>query len=166
MNDAELEKSLFEQVEQLPRQIKPSRDLWAGIDHAIEQQQNPQKFGYQKLTAVAAGLAIFALTAWMTLNTGIEGVPSVEGYQLQYVQDMSNEFEQQKQTLLVKYQGQQATADNWHNELKILDEAAIAIKKALAQEPANAQLIKMLQQTYQQQLDLINAVNKSPWQTI
>lgn len=170
MNDVEFDKVLQQQVDELPKQMKPSRDLWAGIDHAIEQQQaqqiSKQRFSYQKLSAVAASFAVLGLTAWFTLNTNITPGAQGPGENLQYVTQMTQSFENQKQALLVKYEDQTPNAANWRDQLKELDAAAVAIKKVLDQDPTNAQLIKMLQQTYQQQLDLIKAVNKSPWQTI
>jgi hypothetical protein len=178
MNDLEFDKTLQQQIDALPRQMKPSRDLWAGIDHAIEQQQRNRAFSYQKLSAVAASFAVLGFTAWLTLNANIplgeDETPlsaqvsgaQVSGENLEYVTQMTQSFEIQKHDLLVKYEGHKPNADNWRGQLKELDSAAIAIKKVLDQDPSNAQLIKMLQQTYQQQLDLIKAVNKSPWQTI
>jgi hypothetical protein len=166
MNDAEFEKELQQQIEQLPRQMKPSRDLWAGIDHAIEQQQGTKRFSLPKLTAVAAGFSMLGLTAWLTLNGNFSPALQAPGEGLQYVTVMTETFEKQKQSLLTKYEDQKPSADNWRSQLNELNDAATAIKKVLDQDPTNAQLIKMLQQTYQQQLDLIKAVNKSPWQTI
>ncbi|MCJ8273155.1 MAG: hypothetical protein MJK04_27605 [Psychrosphaera sp.] len=185
MNDLEFDKTLQQQIDALPRQMKPSRDLWAGIDNAIEQQQQQQQhgkraFSYQKLSAVAASFAVLGFTAWLTLNANIPlGESNIEashiavvpgaylpGEDLEYVTEMTESFEIQKQDLLVKYEGHKPNADNWRAQLKELDSAAAAIKKVLDQDPSNAQLIKMLQQTYQQQLDLIKAVNKSPWQMI
>ena len=79
---------------------------------------------------------------------------------------MSQSYDEQKQALLVQYDGQESMVADWHKQLDELDSAADAIKKALESDPSNAQLIKMLQQTYQQQLDLIKMVNRSPWQQI
>lgn len=176
MSELDLDKELQHQIGQLPKQLKPSRDLWTGIDHAIEQelqaqvqQQHTAKLtSWPKLSAVAAGFVVFGFSTWMVMNVepsiGVNDIASNEP--MSYVSQITDSFEQQKQSLLVKYQDQQAYADDWQLQLKELDDAASAIKKALAIEPGNAQLIKMLQQTYQQQLDLIKAVNKSPWQTI
>ncbi len=166
MNDAQFDQALKMQIDTLPKELAPERDLWAGIDHAIERQQSSQRFNFTKLTAVAAGVMVIGLTSWLTFKN--VDLPSVRttGQNLQYVNWMTESFEQQKQTLLVKYEDTPAMTDNWQEQLKQLDDAAKAIKKALAQDPSNAQLIKMLQQTYQQQLDLINAVNQDPWQMI
>jgi len=188
MNDADLEQALDQQISQLPKAIAPQRDLWAGIDNAIEHQAQQQtdkvkpRSVVYRLSAVAAGIAVFGFSAWMVMtnNPTIDGIDSIDGQgvvaqqdmangddeTLNYVNDLSSLFEQQKQALLVKYQDTPSYVDNWQGQLDELDKAAEAIKQALVNDPTNAQLIKMLQQTYQQQLDLINTVNKSPWQTI
>jgi hypothetical protein len=165
------DEQLDQAVAQLAKIRQPSRDLWTGIDHAIEQQQMRQPLrhqGYQKWSAMAAGVGILGLTVWLSTSSikGIEPGPEGQSAPLSYVASMSQDFAKQKQVLLTKYQDQPSASDNWREQLQQLDEAAAAIKKVLDREPANAQLIKMLQQTYQQQLDLIIAVNKSPWQQI
>lgn len=167
LNDEQLDQA----VAQLVKTRKPSRDLWSGIDHAIEQQQMRQSRGhqgYQKWSAMAAGVAVLGLTVWLSTSSikGTEPGAAGQSAPLNYVASMSQDFAKQKQLLLTKYQDQPSASDNWREQLQQLDEAAAAIKKVLDREPANAQLIKMLQQTYQQQLDLIIAVNKSPWQQI
>jgi hypothetical protein len=166
MNDAQFDQLLKQQIDELPSEIKPERDLWAGIDHAIEQKQDKGRFNIPKLSAMAAGLAVLGLTGYLTFNQMELPQAHSAGDGLQYVTLMTESFEQRKQALLVKYEDTQPATDNWRQQLKELDEAAVAIKKVLDEDPTNAQLIKMLQQTYQQQLDLIKAVNHNPWQTI
>lgn len=166
MNDAQFEQLLKKQIDELPREVKPSRDLWSGIDHAIEQQQGHKGIHLTKLTAVAAGFAVIGLTTWLTFNNADLPGTQAPGQNLQFVTMMTQSFEQQKQALLVKYEDAKPVTDNWQQQLKELDDAAAAIKQALVKDPTNAQLIKMLQQTYQQQLDLIKAVNQPSWQTI
>lgn len=175
MNDAELDRKLQQQIDELPKALKPSRDLWAGIDHAIESQQQyrtkPSKV-YQ-LFGVAAGFAVLGLSAWMYMQSSVEPLPTQNQElvaevpaPLQYIDELSTLFEQRKQTLLVKYQDNPTATQDWKLQLEQLDKAALVIKQALVNDPTNAQLIKMLQQTYQQQIDLIEAVNRSPWQSI
>ena len=169
MNDKVLDQKLQSQIDALPKELAPSRDLWAGIDHALERRQQSSLPAFGKLSAVAAGFGALALTLWVMMAG--QSDPALtpggqSGHPMQYVMDISSSFEQQKRALLVKYQDNQPAAENWRAQLEELDNAATAIKKALDDDPGNAQLIKMLQQTYQQQLDLIEAVNRSPWQSI
>lgn len=164
------EQRLQQQIDQLPKSLTPARDLWAGIDHAIEQQQINQRYSWQKWSAMAAGFAVLGLTVWLSINVNNDiynpsGTPAGDDSS-HYLVSLSADFEKRKQALLVKYEDQSSATENWREQLQELDDAATAIKKVLDQDPTNAQLIKMLQQTYQQQLDLINAVNKSPWQKI
>ncbi|MFT5162830.1 MAG: hypothetical protein ACI9FJ_001407 [Alteromonadaceae bacterium] len=166
MNKLNAEEQLQQQLSQLPKSLQPSRDLWAGIDNALEQQQSTQHSVYQRLSIVAAGVGVLGLTVWLTLNVNVSPSLSAEDGSLNYVAVISDDFASKKQALLVKYEGQPSASDNWRVQLQELDDAATAIKKVLDQDPTNAQLIKMLQHTYQQQLALIIAVNKSPWQQI
>lgn len=183
MNDTQLDKQLEQQLQKLPKEIKPSRDLWAGIDHAIEQQSyNNSSRTWQKFATVAAGFAVFAWLSWLTINVDSDGInPSVNNggqsiaqnnavqnnnNELDYVAQLAESYEAQKQALLVRYSGNQSVVADWQKQLDELDKAADAIKQALVADPSNSQLIKMLQQTYQQQLDLIKMVNRGPWQTI
>ena len=176
--DKRLDKRLEQQIEQLPKNIKPTRDLWAGIDHAIEQQSYQQaQRSWHQWGVVAAGLVVFAWLSWLTLNVDSNGMSPLPTNNEQvvaqqvpepmsYVNDLSNVFEAQKQALLVQYGTHESVVEDWQQELEELNKAADAIKQALRADPSNSQLIKMLQQTYQQQLDLIKMVNRSPWQRI
>ena len=63
-------------------------------------------------------------------------------------------------------QGQATLTENWQQQLEELDEAAIAIKKALENEPNNVALLKMLKKVHQQQIMLIERVHAPAWKTI
>ena len=56
--------------------------------------------------------------------------------------------------------------DNWQKQIDELDEAAIAIKKALAEEPNNPALLKMLKNVYQQQMMIIERVHEPRWKRV
>ena len=180
--DNKVEQLLQQQIELLPKEIKPNRDLWVGIDHAIENgQQAKDKNRLQRFAGVAAGVVIFGWLSWLTMNIGNTSIEPVidngdgaseviisrqNDQSLDFIEAMSQSYNEQKQALLVQYDGKESMVVDWHKQLDELDSAADAIKKALESDPSNAQLIKMLQQTYQQQLDLIKMVNRSPWQQI
>ena len=179
MNDAQLDKQLQQQIASLPKEVLPSRDLWAGIDHAIETgEQRHGKSSWQKLTVVAAGVATFGWLSWLTVNmnnvafdpqlseSGHMVAAQLNDRTVPFVEAMAQSHEAQKQALLVQYDANQSMVGDWQKQVEELDKAADAIKKALVLDPSNAQLIKMLQNTYQQQLDLIEMVNRSPWQQI
>lgn len=141
-----------------PREIAPERDLWPGIERAIHRSEfNPKPMGYgPSLTGVAACF-LAGLVAWKVVIKQ----PREDAMVL-----MSQFFEQQKQTLLVKYDAQTALVTDWQTQLQELEEAEQAIKLALKNDAENAALLKMLAQVYQQQLDLINKVYQPRWQQI
>jgi hypothetical protein len=76
---------------------------------------------------------------------------------------LSAQHEEQKSALLIQYQGRTALTQNWQQQLAELDSAAVAIKKALANEPNNMALLKMLQSVHQQQINLIERVHSPKW---
>ncbi|WP_125720162.1 hypothetical protein [Pseudoalteromonas rubra] len=161
-----MSKPTFEQFlkQQLPRQQEqdqlpePQRDLWQGIENAINMPDSAEgaRSPWIKLAGVAACVSA-GLLSWQVIMT-------------QPKQDtmahMSAFFEQEKQTLLVKYEAQPALTKDWQGPLQELEEAEQAIKLALMKDPDNAALLKMLAQVYQQQLDLITKVHQPQWQQI
>ncbi|WP_046004971.1 hypothetical protein [Pseudoalteromonas rubra] len=161
-----MSKPTFEQFlkQQLPRQQdqdqlpEPQRDLWQGIENAINMPDpaSRARSPWIKLAGVAACVSA-GLLSWQVIMT-------------QPKQDtmahMSAFFEQEKQTLLVKYEAQPALTKDWQGPLQELEEAEQAIKLALMKDPDNAALLKMLAQVYQQQLDLITKVHQPQWQQI
>ena len=79
---------------------------------------------------------------------------------------LSSQHQTQRDQLLVSLEGQPALTENWQEQLQELDDAAAAIKAALAQDPNNAALLKMLQNVYQQQISLIERVHSPKWRQI
>ena len=66
MTNTEFESKLAEQIENLPKEIQPRKDLWKGIDYALEEplQQNS---GTYKWYAVAASVMFVVLLSWNML---------------------------------------------------------------------------------------------------
>ncbi|GGF83521.1 hypothetical protein [Alteromonas lipolytica] len=155
-------KKMKEQLEALPNELTPSRDLWPGIELALTGAQEERKPNRWPV-AVAAGLIVPAVLVWLFMSQSQVPVntpnPTV-------VAQMSKQFESQKASLLVAYQDQNALADNWQGQLTELESAAEAIKAALKNDPNNMALLRMLQSVYQQQIDLIERVHAPKWQQI
>ncbi len=161
MSKHHFDQQIDEQLAQLPNEVQPERDLWPGIEMALAKstQEHIQKPAYKNWApmALAASVALVAV-----LMFGLR--PGDQGQNL--LASLSAQHEQQKQALLVAFKDQPALTDNWQQQLSDLDEAAAAIKKALAEEPDNLALLKMLQQVYQQQINLIERVHTPKWQQI
>jgi hypothetical protein len=164
------ETRLRQQLDALPREMQPERDLWQGIELALANESSPNELASQTSSpskhsrpgwlAVAASIALVGFIGWMSLSLQ----PEIKSEQL--VAALSAEHEQQKNALLVKFQDQPALTDNWQQQIKELDDAAVAIKKALQQDPNNIALLKMLQSAYQQQINLIEKVHSPKWSQI
>lgn len=170
MSNNDFESALKKQLGELKQEQMPERDLWQGIELAlanegapvdIKEQQPVRANPQPKLWAVAAAVAFVGVFSWYSLNQ-----TQTELTQGDLVAALSSQHQEQKQALLVKFQDQPAHTQNWQQQLQELDEAAIAIKAALEQEPNSVALLKMLQNVHQQQIDLIERVHAPKWRQI
>ncbi|MBT0586920.1 hypothetical protein [Alteromonas oceanisediminis] len=162
---------LEQQAQSLSRDIQPERDLWQGIALGIEQREETlpatnDKHRSQWPLAAAASVMFVALFGWYMVS-GMQAGPSVQQPSVeQLAATMSKQHQAQKEALLVSLQDQPALTQNWQQQLSELDEAALAIKAALEQDPDNVALLKMLQNVYQQQISLIERVHAPKWRQI
>ena len=161
MSQQESDRRLQEKIDVLPEQIQPQRDLWPGIDLALEEQlqrTQPSKHWY----GIAASVAVLGILALVSLNSIHRPEPMSSEFS-QIISQLSQRHDQQKQFLLSGYEQQPALTDNWQAQLNELDAAASTIRAALEQDPADANLIGMLQKVYQQQINLIQSVHQPRW---
>lgn len=162
MSNKEFEQQLQRSVARLTKEMQPQRDLWPGIEHALNHEQDSQpKSNRRAFQSMAAAFLIIGLFGWLGFNQMQEGDRTG-----QLVAVLSEPYQQQKQRLLASYADQPALTDNWQQQVQELDDAAAAIKLALKEDPDNPALLKMLKQVYQQQIDLIERVHAPAWQTI
>ncbi len=159
MNESEM--SFEEAVKSLPRELEPGRDLWPGVEHAIARPQKP--IYKQPASIVAASVALLAVfmfarapvsTQTPTLVQNTENIESI-------ALTLSEGFEQDKQLLLQHYANQPSFTPDWQVQLQEMDESKELILKALADDPNNATLLRLLQQVYKEQLSLIQKVHPS-----
>lgn len=162
MSNEEFEQQLQRNLSGLPDDVQPERDLWPGIEHALG--QTPENSTQKRATGywgMAAVVATIGLMGWL----GLSQLPVTSDAE-QLAQVLSQQHQQQKQALLASFDGQPALTDNWQQQVDELDGAAAAIKQALKEDPNNPALLRMLQQVYQQQIDLIERVHAPTWQKI
>jgi hypothetical protein len=163
MKNNNFEQLLQEKLDELPREIHPERDLWPGIDLALENQLSADdKNQSNRWIGIAASIAVLGLVSLLSLNIGRSPDSGQEKMQ-QLISNLNNQYESQKQLLLTSYEQQPALTDNWQEQLQELDSAASVIKTALEDDPGDANLIKLLQQVYQQQIKLIQSVHQPQW---
>ncbi|KZN46876.1 hypothetical protein N482_11335 [Pseudoalteromonas luteoviolacea NCIMB 1942] len=168
MTKPSFDEFLAKNVEQSDRpehMPQPQKELWSGIERAInaesptnasQSSQQNRVDVWRQATAIAASTLVGMCAVYFSMKPATQSP----------VMQMSNYFEQQKQTLLVQYGSQPALTHDWQVQLQELEQAEQAIKTVLENDPENAALLQMLAQVYQQQLDLINRVHQPRWQQI
>ncbi|WJG09774.1 hypothetical protein [Aliiglaciecola sp. LCG003] len=167
MQNKQFETDLRDKVSKLEKSKLPERDLWPGIEIALANDlPTSQSTAHiitnrPKIYAYAASILVVGLISWFVVMQKPTGLA-----QQDLVSLLSNQHQQQKQALLVKFQDQPALTENWQTQLTELDDAAIAIKAALKQDPDNIALLKMLQNVHQQQINLIERVHSPKWRQI
>jgi hypothetical protein len=184
--ERELEQNLQNKVTELPDEITPQRDLWAGIERAI--QLKPQENRQEKLKdtsitkqpekkaivpiAWAASIVAAVLVTWVSFTPSFSSQP----IQLSQQSDspfnlaiaMQENFQQVKQTMLVSF-GQPKLSElpkAIQAELTKLSSAQQTIEKALLNDPNNNDLLNLLRWTQKQELDLLNQLYSPKWQSI
>ena len=168
MND--FDKQLHARIDDLPTEKQPQRDLWKGIELGltseaiVEEKAVSTRVSSNQWFALAASVCL-ASVLWLTVPQFFDTHDTESpGYAL--VESMSQQQQQQVTSLLASYQSVPAVTDNWQAQMNELDDAALAIKTALKNDPNNAALIRMLHQVYQQQIALIERVHAPKWQQI
>ena len=180
MSKQQFDSLLEQQVAEFPKQKLPERDLWQGIEHALADAPAPNTFVAEQQSepvepksnvvaikdwlnpvSLAASFAFIGMFSWFVMQQQPQPTLGAE-----LVAALSAQHEEQKNELLVKFDGQQAHTQNWQQQLTELDDAAAAIKTALEQDPDNVALLKMLQNVHQQQIDLIERVHAPKWRQI
>lgn len=164
------DKALAEQVATLPVEMTPERDLWSGIERAINHKNQELTINKQRKllmpSAWVASIALVILMSWVTFSPSIneESAPVLVKTQEkngvtqgQLVNFMQQNFKKQKQTLLASYG--QPTVDKlpaaMQQELTQLSDARASIRKALLTDENNADLLNLLDFTQQQELKLL-----------
>ncbi len=162
MNDAK--PSLDELLAQMPRDIPPDHNLWAGI--ALDIERRPRRFG---MWAMAASVAAICLTGALTLVV----IRSMAARHPQPVGQIARapNFDEPRNPA---YRAARAELENSFKErLAMLDpktrakiEASLAViqkahedmRQALEADPSNAVLEGLLESTWQDEFDLYDDV--------
>jgi hypothetical protein len=160
MTESNYDKLLDASLDELPREIKPPRDLWAGIDHAIEMRESEKKAHVYNFRQIAATLALIVGGAWFLYSgTNVHPNSSNEVSLTMLAQDIDKGFKVQKANILAVYEGQTALTLTWRDQLRELEVARNSVWTELQKNPNNAYMIQILLDIQQQQLDLIKNVH-------
>ena len=187
MNKQISDQTLASQINKLPKEMQPQRDLWSGIERAIQgkSQQVANTSKKQTILPVAWAASIIAavLVAWISFAPTTSTLSPLltasneEKVQLNtelIVNSMQENFQQQKQAMLVSYGKPDMTnlPINMQNQLVELAKARKTIEKALVDDVNNVDLLNLLRFTQQQELNLLQQLypymnNKNAqWQRI
>ncbi|QPG05877.1 hypothetical protein IT774_00995 [Salinimonas marina] len=160
--------SLSDLVKQLPQEKTPTRDLWQGIELALEHESQPH---YRRnrsrlwLASAAAVLLTAGVVSQLWQSPATESTPApLLGDAL--VRALSEQHQAQLTQMLVTLQDTTPVTSNWQQQLEDLQQAENVIKQALQQDPNNTALLQMLQNVHQQQLLLVGRVHAPKWQRI
>ena len=187
MNKQISDQTLTSLVNELPKEMEPQRELWSGIERAI-QGKSQQDSSINKKTTVlpmawAASIIAAVLVAWISFTPNESTLSSFltasneQTIQLNaevIVSSMQENFQQQKQAMLVSYGKPDMTnlPINMQNQLVELAKARKTIEKALEDDVNNVDLLNLLRFTHQQELNLLQQLypymnNKNAqWQSI
>lgn len=162
------EQQLQAQIDALSAEIKPQRDLWAGIEHAIEHNaliaDEPKKRDVAPF-AWAASIVAAVLLTW-TLNSPIN--TAVTTADLSPIELLEQQYSQEKSSMLVSF-GQpdlRKLPDSMKKQFSELQSARESLLKALEDDPNNADLLNLLKWTQSQELSLLEQLYSPQWQTI
>jgi anti-sigma factor RsiW len=165
--EAQAWSELFDRTARLPRSIEPPRDLWPEIDLALDEPavvpiRRRRGLGSMGLVAAAVALVVVTatLTTMLTRDYDTAMARKLKGMESTAPTTPATEAEYRAVTedLLRSLEAQglpPATMTIVRRNLEVIDGAILELQGALAQDPANADLSRMLLATYQRKLDLL-----------
>jgi hypothetical protein len=178
MNKLLSEQDLQKSVAELPDEMTPHRDLWAGIERAIQTKEQDKlsiDSSNKKTfipTAWAASLVAAVLVTWISFSPQLSdktvNMAQQDNSPLHLVKAMQENFKQTKQTMLVSFGQPEMSAlpKEIQEELIKLSSAQATIEKALTEDPSNNDLLNLLRWTQKQELDLLTQLYSPKWQSI
>jgi hypothetical protein len=162
-------RKLRELTAALPRDIRPPRDLWAGIESTIAPAERPDRLRlaehrwwprhYTRLAAAA--VLLIALSSGLTaliMRRLESGGPRFAKVQAEYTAagtDLTRRIASGPGALSPR------TLAIVQRNLQIIDAAIREAEKALAHDPGNASLERMLWARYQQRIDLLERATRT-----
>ncbi|MBI2380993.1 MAG: hypothetical protein HYV16_09590 [Gammaproteobacteria bacterium] len=154
-------RRLKQAVAELPADIQPERDLWHGIESRLAKPKASHSRWWEM--AVAAGVAAMVSSGvlWFGQRTGSETAMPVTA--LAAYQQVDAAYAPVRKVALERFQAQTQGMDPAVREtvvknLAIIDQALSEIRLALKDRPNDPVLNQLLQRTYEQEIDVLNAV--------
>ena len=161
------DQKLQQDIAQLPSELTPERDLWPGIERALQVKSGERVSNRNRKVvapvAWAASIVAAVLLTWVNVTPQGDTTDSPS-----LLNVMQTDFQQQRQLLLVSF-GQpdiSKLSPEMQAELAKLASARQTIEKALLEDPENGDLLNLLRWTQQQELEFIEQLFRPQWQSI
>ena len=166
-------RELLARTAQLPREIEPPVDAWLAIRSAIEAPAKPRVAVWQRpVFLLAASLTLVAASSLVTAvalsredaepSLAIERpIPSGSApTSLAEFTARENQFISASNRLTSIIESGEVqltpqTIEKLKESVRVIDAAILEARRALAEDPANTQLMEMLSTSYTQKVDLL-----------
>ena len=178
-NDSNFDDELMAAAAELATEVKPERDLWPGIEQAIVQPARPERTVWNSVWAQAAAVLLLvggsSGVTYLALTGGDTGTvsPMAEGPALVFesasatfgsMYHLGPDYQDARRSLAVKVDEElsRLTPEERAEVQKNIDVIRTAIEdinEALAAEPDNELLQKLLLDTYREELNLMMRVD-------
>ncbi|WP_394173563.1 hypothetical protein [Thalassotalea litorea] len=168
------EQQLQQHIDDLSADIKPQRDLWQGIERAIEikSQQHSEPVAEQSKGNIIranfqplawAASVVLAIIVTFNYQNRAEQIP-----QLTVVEMIEQQYHQEKQNMLVSFGKPDLNKlpQDIRQQFEEIQSARESLLAALQDDPQNADLLNLLKWTQKQELNLLEQLYSPKWQTI
>ena len=162
----------------LRTEVSPERDLWPGIEQAIGQPENPKRTVWNSVWAKAAAVLLLvggsSGVTYLAVTESTQSVPTVTSGPTLVFEPVSGSFgsmynlgpdyQDARRSLAAKVDGELSRLTPEEREavqknIDVIRTAIEEINKALAEEPDNTLLQKLLLSTYREELSLMMRVD-------
>jgi hypothetical protein len=158
-------RRILAQASALPREIEPSRDLWAGIAERIEAERRvrPAWWGSIGLAlaatlVVAVGGALFLRTEPAYVVPALTTIPA--SHDPTSIGAAEQEYEHAATALMAALQARRdslspETLRSVEKNLLVMDQALGEVRAALGRDPGNPELTRMLVSTHRKKVETL-----------
>ncbi|MBQ74624.1 MAG: hypothetical protein CMQ20_06305 [Gammaproteobacteria bacterium] len=165
-----LDLVLAREIKNLDPEMRPERNLWAGIERQIQDYPQRQKRGSLNWIPYGVAASLILAASALLLNvaqlTGaqpsfVSTDQSIDMMQAEYVQvrnPMVQKFTETNKSLDEK------TLNDLYRNLEILEQARRDIEAQVRQNPENRRLVEMLMHIHEQELSLLKQDFSRPGQ--